>query len=230
MERLAKNLLSNPVFGLLVRTGVSVIVGYDGKPRRSHGVTWSEPPELHCTRCPARGRRGPAGSRRLTRTRSGVVSPAWSAYCFPYLIGLLPRGIEVRTLDTQGIVQTIPLARPTLLTEGDVVYVATQNGVWRLHMLPLINQVDQLVEEKLFEEALNLLDLIKDMPHTQKVRAPCGKDRGCRTPRVHTRWAAPLARRVPGTEPKALCHPAALRLQPLPAQDVRAGHVALPRD
>ena len=94
-----------------------------------------------------------------------------SAYAFPYLVGLLPKGVEVRTLDTQNLVQTIQLARAKLMTEGDVVYLATTSGVWRLIMIPLINQVDQLVEEEEFEEALSLLDHIKDLPHAQKVGA-----------------------------------------------------------
>jgi Vam6/Vps39-like protein vacuolar protein sorting-associated protein 39 len=63
-----------------------------------------------------------------------------SAYAFPYLLGLLPKGIEVRTLTTQTLVQTLPLARAKFLTEGDATYVATASGLFRLIMLPLINQ------------------------------------------------------------------------------------------
>ena len=47
----------------------------------------------------------------------------------------------MRTLDTQNLVQTIQLARAKVMTEGDVVYVATVSGVWRLIMIPLTNQV-----------------------------------------------------------------------------------------
>jgi len=55
------------------------------------------------------------------------------------------------------------------MTQGNVVYVASTNSIWRLVPVSLATQVDQLVDEKEFEEAINLLDQVTDMNPRQRV-------------------------------------------------------------
>jgi len=56
-----------------------------------------------------------------------------------------------------------------MMTGGNVVYVASQNAIWRLVPIPLKVQIDQLVENKEFEEALHLLQAIEDNQYNDRV-------------------------------------------------------------
>lgn len=67
--------------------------------------------------------------------------PEMIGYCFPYVIGLVSRGVEVRSIETQSPIQVINLPKPRILTEGNNVYVASATGVWRLQLVSLLSQV-----------------------------------------------------------------------------------------
>jgi hypothetical protein len=70
--------------------------------------------------------------------------------------------VEVRTL-SQALVQTIPLKMPRFLAIKDNdIYIAAQNNVWKLLPVSMMSQVDQLVHDKEYEEALALCDNIPD--------------------------------------------------------------------
>lgn len=65
--------------------------------------------------------------------------------------------------------QTLQLKAPKLVAvkNGDI-YIAAQGHVWKLLPVPLINQVNQLIEEKEYEEALTLCENIPES--AEKVR------------------------------------------------------------
>jgi len=89
-------------------------------------------------------------------------------YSFPYVLAIISKGIEVRTVETQSLVQVIALPKPKVMTEGNVVFLAGPNFIWRLIPISLKVQVDQLVEEKEFEEATALLEVIPDLNYKEK--------------------------------------------------------------
>eukprot|EP01114_Cavostelium_apophysatum_P004200 TRINITY_DN1437_c0_g2_i2.p1 TRINITY_DN1437_c0_g2~~TRINITY_DN1437_c0_g2_i2.p1 ORF type:complete len:873 (+),score=238.27 TRINITY_DN1437_c0_g2_i2:146-2764(+) len=122
---------------LLGRDNVSIFIGFDGKPTRKYGLLWTETPTV-------------------------------VGYSFPYAIGLLSRFVEIRTISSSStLVQTLQLKTPRFIAINDKtesIFVAAQNHVWKLLPVPLMNQVDQLLNEREYEEALNLCENIPDSP------------------------------------------------------------------
>eukprot|EP00029_Vermamoeba_vermiformis_P006348 TRINITY_DN2461_c0_g1_i1.p1 TRINITY_DN2461_c0_g1~~TRINITY_DN2461_c0_g1_i1.p1 ORF type:complete len:890 (+),score=177.72 TRINITY_DN2461_c0_g1_i1:46-2715(+) len=123
---------------LLNRDQISVFVGYDGKITKKYGLTWSE-------------------------------VPLSIAYAFPYVVAVLSKGVEVRlSFKTQSLVQSIPVLGATYISvsnvkggkpkSGQPVYVASKTQVWRLQPLSLNQQVDELLRDKEYEEALILAE------------------------------------------------------------------------
>jgi hypothetical protein len=87
-------------------------------------------------------------------------------YSFPYVVALLSKMVEVRTaFGTQTLVQTLPVRQARLLAVDTraapgtgALYVAGAQQVWRLVPVPVLEQVDQLVREGSYEEALTLCE------------------------------------------------------------------------
>jgi len=123
---------------LLTRDNISVTVDHDGRPIRKFGLSWSEPP-------------------------SAV------GYYFPYLIALLPKFLEVRTtFGTQTLVQMVTLRSAKLMQIKKDIYVAAPNHIWRLVPIPVLSQVDQLVREKEYENAISLCESLSNFDQTVK--------------------------------------------------------------
>lgn len=77
----------------------------------------------------------------------------------PYIIAVLPKYVEVRTIQPRLLIQSIELAKPKYICIGSgLVYVASNNHCWRLTKLPISVQVNDLVRMKEFELALRLVD------------------------------------------------------------------------
>ncbi|XP_004082797.1 vam6/Vps39-like protein [Oryzias latipes] len=76
----------------------------------------------------------------------------------PYIIAVLPRYVEIRTVEPRLLVQSVELQRPRFITSAgpNVVYVASNHFVWRLVPVPIANQIRQLLQDKQFELALQL--------------------------------------------------------------------------
>lgn len=51
--------------------------------------------------------------------------------------------------------------------KGDDIYVAAVNALWKLVPVPLLEQINQLVTEKEYEEALHLCDSLPDSSETK---------------------------------------------------------------
>lgn len=88
-------------------------------------------------------------------------------YCFPYILAVLNRFIEIRVVsDSQDLLQTLPLKGARfLVTKDNIIYVAGSNTIWKLIPVPLIIQVEHLVKEREYSEALTLCDY---MPESQE--------------------------------------------------------------
>ena len=75
----------------------------------------------------------------------------------PYIIAVLPKSIEVRTIEPHLMIQSVELQQARHICQGgEATYVASQNHVWRLSATPIINQIRQLLKSKEFELALHL--------------------------------------------------------------------------
>eukprot|EP00079_Xenopus_tropicalis_P028589 XP_012823570.1 PREDICTED: vam6/Vps39-like protein isoform X2 [Xenopus tropicalis] len=82
----------------------------------------------------------------------------------PYIIAVLPRYVEVRTFEPRLLVQSIELQRPRFVTSGgpNIVYVASNHFVWRLVPVSIATQIQQLLQDKQFELALQLARMKDD--------------------------------------------------------------------
>ncbi|KAM4013849.1 vam6/Vps39-like protein [Anomaloglossus baeobatrachus] len=82
----------------------------------------------------------------------------------PYIIAVLPRYVEVRTFEPRLLVQSIELQRPRFITSGgsNIVYVASNHFVWRLVSVSIATQIQQLLQDKQFELALQLARMKDD--------------------------------------------------------------------
>ena len=76
----------------------------------------------------------------------------------PYLISVLSRSVEVRTDEPRILIQTLEMPRPRFVSLGGQgrVYLASSNLVWVLRMVPVSEQVPQLLRDKQFELACTL--------------------------------------------------------------------------
>uniref|UniRef100_A0A1A8RU88 Vacuolar protein sorting 39 homolog n=1 Tax=Nothobranchius rachovii TaxID=451742 RepID=A0A1A8RU88_9TELE len=76
----------------------------------------------------------------------------------PYIIAVLPRYVEIRTIEPRLLVQSVELQRPRFITSAgsDIVYVASNHFVWRLVPVSIATQIRQLLQDKQFELALQL--------------------------------------------------------------------------
>ncbi|KJE91752.1 vesicle fusion protein, variant [Capsaspora owczarzaki ATCC 30864] len=122
---------------LLQKDLISIFIGYDGKPTRRFGISWSD-------------------------------TPTYLDLVPPYAVALLPRGLEVRTLETQIQVQTLDLPKVQFIAQGRGVFAASPTHVWHLMSMPLQSQIEQLIQQKEYEEALNLAQLLKDVSEERK--------------------------------------------------------------
>ncbi|XP_072024948.1 vam6/Vps39-like protein [Amphiura filiformis] len=82
----------------------------------------------------------------------------------PYIIAVLPKYVEIRTVDPRLLVQTIEVNKPKFITMGSGhVYVASQNFIWRLVPIPITAQIKELLQDKQFELALHLANMTDEV-------------------------------------------------------------------
>ena len=117
---------------LVAKDTIGIFIGFDGKPTRKFGFNWIEPPVA-------------------------------IAYSFPYVLALLPTSVEIRLLLTQELVQTVKGSFTSILSRtGTDVFLASADDVCKLERIPVLDQVDDLVERGNFEAALTLCETMKD--------------------------------------------------------------------
>uniref|UniRef100_A0A803V5G2 VPS39 subunit of HOPS complex n=1 Tax=Ficedula albicollis TaxID=59894 RepID=A0A803V5G2_FICAL len=76
----------------------------------------------------------------------------------PYIIAVLPRYVEIRTFEPRLLVQSIELQRPRFITSGGL----SNHFVWRLIPVSIATQIQQLLQDKQFELALQLAEMKDD--------------------------------------------------------------------
>ncbi|XP_033637094.1 vam6/Vps39-like protein isoform X1 [Asterias rubens] len=82
----------------------------------------------------------------------------------PYIIAVLPKYVEIRTVDPRLIVQTIELSKPRFITIGTgLVYVASNHFIWRLDPIPITTQIKALLADNQFELALHLANMTDEV-------------------------------------------------------------------
>jgi len=74
----------------------------------------------------------------------------------PFIIGVLPRYAEVRTINPRALIQSIELQKPRYITQGKHVYIASTSHVWQLVPVSIPMQIQQLLQDKQFNLALML--------------------------------------------------------------------------
>lgn len=103
-------------------------------------------------------------------------APVWTdvpiavEFLDPYMIGILPKYVEIRTVEPRALVQSIDLTKPRMISHGKHVYVASTSHVWRLVPVPIPMQILQLLQEKQFELALMLANKMQESESEKKKR------------------------------------------------------------
>ncbi|KAK7104918.1 vam6/Vps39-like protein [Littorina saxatilis] len=89
----------------------------------------------------------------------------------PYLVAVLPKFVEVRTIDPKLMIQNLQLPKARLICQGSgVIYVASQSNLWRLQSVPASQQIRDLLQNKQFELALKLAEQADEPPHEREKR------------------------------------------------------------
>eukprot|EP01101_Sappina_pedata_P012001 TRINITY_DN8164_c0_g1_i1.p1 TRINITY_DN8164_c0_g1~~TRINITY_DN8164_c0_g1_i1.p1 ORF type:complete len:980 (+),score=304.92 TRINITY_DN8164_c0_g1_i1:1-2940(+) len=119
---------------LLVKDTLGIFVGFDGRPARGYAINWTE-------------------------------IPTSLSFSFPYCLAIVPRGLEIRTFfqrnqndQADGMVQVLALPRAKVIASKRSIFVASVNYIWMLSPVPVNLQIDQLVKEASFEEAIALCE------------------------------------------------------------------------
>lgn len=76
------------------------------------------------------------------------------------MIGVLQTCLEVRSFEPRLLVQRLELNRAKFITpvisKHGQIYVASPSHVWCLHLVPVHQQLPRLLEDKLFQLAIQL--------------------------------------------------------------------------
>ncbi|PIK36830.1 putative vam6/Vps39-like protein isoform X1 [Apostichopus japonicus] len=89
----------------------------------------------------------------------------------PYVIAVMPKYIEIRTVDPRLLVQSIEIKDPKYITSGSGhVYVASQECIWKLEPVPIHNQIKELLKDKQFELALHLANMTEEVEADKQMR------------------------------------------------------------
>eukprot|EP00794_Sanderia_malayensis_P017256 gene17256-18981_t len=112
---------------------VLMTVNEKGKTHQKHGVTWSDVP----------------------------IDIEFHA---PYILAILPKFVEIWCRDPRVLIQKIELESSKLksLVQHRFCYIASQNCVWRLVPVGMGEQIKQLTDEKQFEVALTLVNIMDE--------------------------------------------------------------------
>ncbi|RUS79603.1 hypothetical protein EGW08_012628 [Elysia chlorotica] len=97
--------------------------------------------------------------------------PQAMEHSLPYLVAILPKFVEVRTITPKMLIQNITLSDARYICQGDgCLYVASQNTVWRLVVVQYSLQIKQLLKSKEFELALKLAELVEEQASEKEKR------------------------------------------------------------
>ncbi|XP_063039997.1 transforming growth factor-beta receptor-associated protein 1 [Engraulis encrasicolus] len=101
-----------------------------------------------------------------TSQRAPVPWPAAvldGAVCYPYVLALLGQAVHVYSMLDQQLKQTIPMQKATtLISTAEGVFVIAERELHCLRPCPLEEQIEALVEAQRMDQALLLLDGVRD--------------------------------------------------------------------
>eukprot|EP01097_Dermamoeba_algensis_P009791 TRINITY_DN7032_c0_g1_i1.p1 TRINITY_DN7032_c0_g1~~TRINITY_DN7032_c0_g1_i1.p1 ORF type:complete len:423 (-),score=65.27 TRINITY_DN7032_c0_g1_i1:5-1273(-) len=126
---------------MLGKDTMGVFYNFEGKLTQKFGVNWTE-------------------------------APTSVAYWHPYTIAVLSRIVEVRThlSVSPSAIQRLNLSKARLVaSSGDNVIVASPTSIWLLMPVPLIEQIDEMLRKKEFEQALLFCESFPDN-HDMKIK------------------------------------------------------------
>lgn len=115
---------------LLELDNISIFIGFDGKPTKKYGLTWSEPP----------------------------IALSYSFPYVIAILGKFLEVRAV--FGSQKMVQSIPLRGLKAITHKKEIFVATTQTVWHLVPVPLLEQIGKLENDRKYKQALNLAENI----------------------------------------------------------------------
>lgn len=107
------------------------------------------------------------GRKTQKQTLTWTDTPTALDYIEPYVIGLLQRYVEIRTISPRALIQSIELPKPRFITQGKHMYVASTSNVWRLIPVSIPMQIQQLLQDKQFSLALMMADMVVE-PEKEK--------------------------------------------------------------
>ncbi|RZF37701.1 hypothetical protein LSTR_LSTR003112 [Laodelphax striatellus] len=110
------------------------------------------------------------GEPTVTYAIKWADTPIGLAYDDPYLLALLPNGVQVQTFEPVMNVQTLPVKGCTVIRrcKQGVVYVASVDHVWCLQSVPREKQIHVLLERKQFQLALKLTNSSENSEEDKK--------------------------------------------------------------
>ncbi|PFX22208.1 Vam6/Vps39-like protein [Stylophora pistillata] len=107
------------------------------------------------------------GKKTQKQTLTWTDTPTELGYAEPYVIGLLPRYVEIRTISPRALIQSIELPKSRFIARGKHMYIASSSFVWRLIPVSIPMQIQQLLQDKQFSLALMLADMVVE-PEQEK--------------------------------------------------------------
>ncbi|KAF2839669.1 vacuolar assembly/sorting proteins VPS39/VAM6/VPS3 [Patellaria atrata CBS 101060] len=104
-----------------------------------------------------------------------AMAPEAIGYSYPYMLALQPPskgGLEVRNPDTLSLLQTVSLPNATILHvpqpnislahAGKGFLVGSDRCIWRMGALEYESQIDELIANARYDEAISLLNMLED--------------------------------------------------------------------
>lgn len=116
------------------------------------------------------------GAAKEKRQIPWAQAPESVGYSYPYLLALQPpaakSALEIRSPDSQSLLQTIPLPNASILHvpqpnislahAAKGFLVASERVVWRMAALDYDSQIEELISKERFDEAISLLGMLED--------------------------------------------------------------------
>lgn len=129
---------------LLAKDINSLFITSDGKPMEKRQIPWQQSPDA-------------------------------IGYSYPYILALQPASkgaLEVRNPETLSLLQTIIVPNATqlhfppptvsLAHAGKGFHVASDRCIWRMEATDYDSQIDELVRQEKYDEAISILDMLED--------------------------------------------------------------------
>nr|XP_002129290.2 vam6/Vps39-like protein [Ciona intestinalis] len=89
----------------------------------------------------------------------------------PYVLGILPKYVEIRTLHPKRLIQSIELQKPRMVTSWrQWTFIASTTHIWSLSKVPVETQIEQLLPNKEFELALQLAKSCTEGHNENRIR------------------------------------------------------------